>query len=199
MTQRRPAPSPHEVLALVEGARRGEPEAFRALFRLHHERVNRIVYRLAGRSSDVDDLVQTVFVEGFRSLPGFRGDALFSTWLGRIAVRVTMHAIKRSGLVTSPLEDVAEPADWMAGPEQTAADREGLRRLDDLLASLRPKRRVAFVLHVLEGYSIEEIAVMVGASVSAVKVRLHDARHEIERRARKDPWFREWLPSEKAT
>jgi RNA polymerase sigma-70 factor (ECF subfamily) len=199
MTQRRPAPPPHEVLALVEGARRGEATAFRELFRLHHERVHRVVYRLAGRSADVDDLVQTVFVEGFRSLPGFRGDALFSTWLGRIAVRVTMHAVKRPRLVTSPLEDVAEPADWAGGPEQSASDREGLRRLDHLLSALRPKRRVAFVLHVLEGYSLEEIAVMVGASVAAVKVRLHDARHELERRARKDPWFKEWLPSEKTT
>lgn len=196
MTQHRAAPPPHEVTALVEGARRGEPAAFRELFRLHHERVHRVVYRLVGPTGDVDDLVQTVFVEGFRSLPAFRGDALFSTWLGRIAVRVTMHAVKRPRLRTTPLDLAADPPHDGAGPEATAADREGLRRLDALLAGLRPKPRSAFVLHVLEGYSMEEISSMVGASVAAVKVRVHDARREIERRARKDPWFAEWLPPE---
>jgi RNA polymerase sigma-70 factor (ECF subfamily) len=196
MTQQRQAPPPHEVMALVDGARRGDGAAFRGLFRLHHERVHRIVYRLVGPSADVEDLVQTVFVEGFRSLPAFRGDALFSTWLGRIAVRVTMRAVKRPRLPTSPLETSGDQQHDGAGPEQTAADREGLRRLDRMLAALRPKPRAAFVLHVLEGYSMEEISVMVGASVAAVKVRVHDARRELERRARKDTWFAEWLAPE---
>jgi RNA polymerase sigma-70 factor (ECF subfamily) len=193
MTRLRSLPPAPEVTALVDGARRGEPAAFRELFRLHHARVHRVVYRLVGPSADLDDLVQTVFVEGFRSLPAFRGDALFSTWLGRIAVRVTMRAVKRPRLATTPLEASADAEHGGAGPEQTAADREGLRRLDEMLAALRPKRRAAFVLHVLEGYSMEEISVMVGASVAAVKVRLHDARREIERRAARDPWFAEWL------
>jgi RNA polymerase sigma-70 factor (ECF subfamily) len=197
MTQQRPSPPPHEVTALIEGARRGEATAFRELFRLHHERVHRLVYRLAGPSADLDDLVQTVFVEGFRSLPAFRGDALFSTWLGRIAVRVTLRAVKRPRLATRPLEVSGDPEHEGAGPEQLAADREGLRRLDRMLEALRPKPRSAFVLHVLEGYSMEEISVMVGASVAAVKVRVHDARREIERRARKDAWFAEWLPPQK--
>lgn len=194
MTQQRSAPPPQEVMALVEGARRGEATAFRGLFRLHHERVHRVVYRLVGPSADLDDLVQTIFVEAFRSLPAFRGEALFSTWLGRIAVRVTMRAVKRPRLATSPLDASPDAEHGGAGPEQTAADREGLRRLDELLGSLRPKPRTAFVLHVLEGYSMEEISVMVGASVAAVKVRVHDARRELERRARKDPWFADWLP-----
>jgi RNA polymerase sigma-70 factor (ECF subfamily) len=196
MPQQSPAPPAPLVTALIEGARRGEAAAFRQLFRLHHERVHRLVYRLVGHSADVDDLVQTIFVEGFRSLPAFRGDALFSTWLGRIAVRATMRAVKKPRLQTTPLDLAADPEDRGAGPEQTATDREGLSRLDGMLAALRAKPRTAFVLHVLEGYSMEEIAVMVSASVAAVKVRVHDARREIERRARKDPWFAEWLPRE---
>jgi RNA polymerase sigma-70 factor (ECF subfamily) len=199
MTRLRSLPPAPEVTALVDGARRGEPAAFRELFRLHHARVHRVVYRLVGPSADLDDLVQTVFVEGFRSLPAFRGDALFSTWLGRIAVRVTMRAVKRPRLATAPLEASENAEHDGAGPERTADDREGLRRLDEMLAALRPKRRVAFVLHVLEGYSMEEISAMVGASVAAVKVRLHDARREIEKRASRDPWFAEWLGQAEGT
>ena len=176
-----------DVTALVARARQGEAAAFRALFRLHLPRVNRIVYRMGGPSAEVDDMVQVVFVEAFRALPAFRGDALFSTWLARIAVRVTMRAIKRPRLRVVPLEDAGEPSATSLGPEGIVSARETLVRLDALLAALRPKRRIAFVLHVLEGYSMEEIAAIVGASVAAVKVRIHDARLEIERRLRKDP------------
>ncbi len=186
-------PPPAEVAALVESARRGEPAAFRELFRLHVGRVHRIVYRMVGPSADLDDLVQTVFVEGFRSLPSFRGESLFSTWLGRIAVRVTMHAVKRPGLRLVPIDSIDERQANALAPDDAASAAEGLNRLTALLAALKPKKRVAFVLHVLEGYSVEETAAMVGASVAAVKVRIHDARHELERRARKDSWFAEIL------
>lgn len=180
---------PVEITILVERARAGEASAFRELFRLHVERIHRIVYRLIGPTADTDDLVQTVFVEGFRSLPSFRGDALFSTWLGRIAVRVTMRSVKRPRLALVPLELVGDHASEGPGPEDAAATNQGLERLDALLEALRPKKRAAFVLHVLEGYSIEETAAMLGASVAAVKVRIHDARRELERRASRDPYF----------
>ena len=79
------------MAALVARARQGDGAAIETLFHLHLPGVHRVVYRLVGPQPDVEDLVQTVFVEAFRSLAGFRGDALFSTWLQRIAVRVTMH------------------------------------------------------------------------------------------------------------
>ena len=68
-----------------------------------------------------------------------------------------------------------------------AAARETLVIVDGLLAELRPKPRVAFVLHVLEGYSIDEVAAIVNASISAVKVRIHDARRRIEKRLKQRP------------
>jgi hypothetical protein len=95
-----------------------------------------------------------------------------------------MHAIKRRPPVALPLLSDAELASDVPGPERTAAAREGLALLDQLLAELRPKRRSAFVLHVLEGHSIEEVAAILNASTAAVKVRIHDARRHIERIAR---------------
>ena len=178
-----------DVSALIERARAGAPDAYQALFRLHVARIHRLVYRLVGPAADLDDLVQTVFVEGFRSLPAFRGEALFSTWLGRIAVRVTSRRRRRPTLRAVPLEAAADVRRDTPGPEQQVDARRRLERLDALLAALSPKRRSAFVLHVLEGYPIEEVGAMLGASVSAVKVRIHDARREIERQARQDPLF----------
>jgi RNA polymerase sigma-70 factor (ECF subfamily) len=186
-------PPAGEVDALVDRAQEGDTAAFRQLFRANVERVHRLVYRLVGPSADVEDLVQAVFVEGFRSLPAFRGEALFSTWLGRIAVRVTMRAIRRRPPRMLPLEAAGDLPRGDPGPEQLVHDREGLARMDRLLAGLKPKRRTAFVLHVLEGHSMEEISAMVGASIAAVKVRVHDARRDLERGARRDPWFGDWL------
>ena len=185
--------APGEVAALVERARHNDGAAFRALFQAHVGGVHRIVYRLVGPASDLDDLVQTVFVEAFRSLPAFRGEALFSTWLARIAVRVTMHGVRRRPPRALALDEQHEPRLDAAGPERTVAAREGLVVLESVLAELRPKRRAAFVLHVLEGYSMEEVGAILNASTAAIKVRVHDARRYIEKRCRRDPRLYELL------
>ena len=180
-------PRPPQVAALVDRARRRDPAAFRELFQAHVGSVHRVVRRMVGARADVEDLVQTAFVEAFRSLPNFRNDALFSPYLTRIAIRVTMRAVRRRHPPQASLDDVLEPAAPDAGPEQIAAARETLALVERLLAELRPKRRAAFVLHVLEGYSMEEVAAILSASTSAVKVRVHDARRHIERRLKQNP------------
>jgi RNA polymerase sigma-70 factor, ECF subfamily len=183
------APASDQAPALVEAARKGDADAFRQLFRLHVGAVRRLVYRLVGSSPDLDDLVQTVFVEGFKSLPTFRGESLFSTWLGRIAVRITMRSVTRPRPHLEPLELVRDIVDEGARPDEAAAHRESVLRIDDLLSSLKPKKRAAFVLHALEGYSIEETAAIVGASAPAVKLQVSEARRELERKLRNDPRF----------
>jgi len=174
-------PAAAEVTALLERARQHDPLAFRELFRGHVRGVHRVVRRIAGARADTEDLVQTTFVEAFRSLPAFRGDAMFSTWLARIAVRVSLRATRWRGRAPLPLDEVSEPATEGLDPERIAAARETLAVVEALLAGLRPKRRAAFVLHVLEGYSMDEVAAMLNASTGAVKVRVHDARRQIER------------------
>jgi len=181
---RPPAP---QVAALVDRARRRDPAAFRDLFQTHVGAVHRVVRRMVGARADVEDLVQTAFVEAFRSLPDFRGDALFSTWLTRIAIRVTMRAARRRHPRAFALDEALEPASEAPGPEQVVAARETLVLVESLLEELRPKRRAAFVLHVLEGYSMEEVAAILSASTAAVKVRVHDARRHIERRLKQNP------------
>ena len=165
----RPGPDQAEVTALVDRARRGDVVAIQELFRSHLLGVHRIVYRLVGPIADVDDLVQTVLVEAFRSLKGFRGDALFSTWVARIAVRVTMRAVKQRPPPAVSLSEGVELPGNLPGPERRMAAREGLAILDRLLSELRPKRRAAFVLHVL-----------------VLGCMLLIARH-VERRMQRDP------------
>jgi len=176
-----------DLSALVDRARRQDPAAFRELFQRHVRGIQRVATRIYGPSPDIEDIVQTAFVEAFRSLADFRGDALFSTWLTRIAVRVALRAAKKRPARALTLEHALERAAEAPGPERLAVAREGLSLLERLLAELRPKRRAAFVLTVLEGYSIEEVAAILGASTNAVKVRVHDARRQFEKRLKNQP------------
>jgi RNA polymerase sigma-70 factor (ECF subfamily) len=176
----------------VRRAQAGEPEGYKQLFRLHVRRLHRLVYRLAGPGCDVEDLVQTIFVQAFEALPGFRGDAAFFTWLGRIAVRITLRLSKQSRYRPLPMDEGQDAAVAMS-PEGASDARRALERFEAILGSLSPKRRAAFVLHVLQGHSLEEAAALLDAKVGAIKVRVHDARLEIERQARSDPYLARYL------
>lgn len=180
-------PGALDVAALVDRARHRDPAAFRELFRANLGFVHRVVTRIYGPSPEVEDLVQTAFVEAFRSLPDFRGDALFSTWLARITVRVALRAARSRPRRVLPLESAEGHAIDVPSPERVAAARQGLDVLTRLLDQLRPKRRAAFVLNVLEGYSTDEAAALLGVSTTALKVRVHDARRQIEKLLKHHP------------
>jgi RNA polymerase sigma-70 factor (ECF subfamily) len=187
-----------QVADYVRRAQAGDAEGYRQLFRLHVRRLHRMVHRLAGPGTDVEDLVQTIFVQAFRALPGFRGDSSFFTWLGRIAIRITLRQSRHARQRALPLDETRDRA-VDGSPEGASDARRALARFDAILASLSEKRRSAFVLHVLQGHSLDEVAAMLDARVGAVKVRVHDARAEIERRARQDPYLVRYLQGETAT
>jgi len=180
----------------VRRAQAGDAEGYKQLFRLHVRRLHRLVSRLAGPGCDVEDLVQTIFVQAFASLPGFRGESSFFTWLGRIAVRITLRSSKQSRhrpmSVPSRVYDEQDIAVGIS-PEGASDARRALARFEAILGSLSAKRRAAFVLHVLQGQSLEEVAALLDAKVGAIKVRVHDARLEIERQARCDPYLARYL------
>jgi RNA polymerase sigma-70 factor (ECF subfamily) len=181
----------------VRRAQTGDPDAFRTLFRLYVRRIHGLVRRLVGPHGDVDDLVQIIFAQAFRALPGFRGDSAFYTWLGRIAVRTSLRYGQQAHLATVPLHLASDQGSGVS-PEQSSDARRALVRFDAILAALSEKRRAAFVLHVLQGHSLEEVAAMLDVRVGAVKVRIHDARVEIERLARRDPYlvhYLQWEPT----
>jgi RNA polymerase sigma-70 factor (ECF subfamily) len=140
----------------------------------------------------VEELVQTIFVQAFAALPSFRGDAAFFTWLGRIAVRITLRLSKQSRYRALPMGE-GEDLGVDVSPEGACDARRALARFEAIVRSLSEKRRVAFVLHVLQGYSLEEVATLLDAKLGAIKVRVHDARLEIERQARRDPYLARYL------
>lgn len=175
---------------LVRRAAAGDPEAFRALFVRHKSDVSRLVYRMLNAPGDLEDVVQEVFVQVFRSLKDFRGQSKFSTWLHRVTVNVVlMHrrsARSRPVLAEElPGEVVADAAQVL--PDDEVDRRERMRAFRRLLARLADKKRIVFVLHELEGLSPAEISDVVGAPVLTVRTRLFYARRELEAMLGEEP------------
>jgi RNA polymerase sigma-70 factor (ECF subfamily) len=179
--------------ALVEGCRAGNAAALERFVRLHTPRVERTVGRMVGRTPDLEDLVQTTLVEAVRSFGRFRGEARLSTWVTRIAVHVVQHHLRRGVRRMAPLEVLTaehEPMDLSPSPERLVADRHVAERLHRLLDRVAPKKRVAFLLYTVEGYSIEEVAALTGAGRAATKSRIWFARRELVALVHDDPVLR---------
>jgi RNA polymerase sigma-70 factor (ECF subfamily) len=168
---------------LIAKAAAGDTESFRVLYTRHRSDVARLVYRMIGAPSDLDDVVQEVFFQVFKSLKDFRGQAKFSTWLHRVTVNVVlMHrrAARSRPTYTEEQAQDTTPDDDRVAPDEDVARRERVRAFSRLLDRLAEKKRIVFVLHELEGMAPAEIAKAVGAPVLTIRTRLFYARREIE-------------------
>ncbi len=175
--------------AYVRQAREGDARAFQELFRNHRRDVGRLVARLLGPRPDVEDVVQEVFLQVFRSLQNFRGEARFTTWLHRVAVNVTlMHlraARSRPRLGQELLDEPAAPDG--SSPVDEAARNQRLRALYRILDTLSEKKRAVFILHDLDGVPAGQIAATLDTPVLTVRTRLFYARKEVYAAMAGDP------------
>ncbi len=168
--------------------RAGDPKALDRFFRLYVDRVERVLGRLVGATPDLEDLVQTTFIEAMRSFARFRGEASLATWVTRIAVHVAQHQLRRGLRRMMPLEVLGarEPATDV-DPNRALGQRQLAARLHAVLDGITPPKRIAFLLHVADERSVEEVAALMGASVAATKSRIWFARRELAALSRRDP------------
>ncbi len=168
---------------ILTKAAAGDTEAFRRLYVAHRADVARLVFRMLGARSDLDDVVQEVFFQVFRSLKDFRGQSKFSTWLHRVTVNVVLMHRRAARSRPSYSEEAAHdvtPDRRNVPPDEDTDRRERMRAFDRLLGRLAEKKRTVFILHELEGVPPAEIATIVGAPVLTVRTRLFYARRELE-------------------
>ncbi len=170
-----------EDMRLVERFNRGDASAFSELFKRHQKDVARLVVRMLGSTGDVQDVMQEVFLQVFRSLPEFKGNSRLSTWIYRVAVNVVlMHRrAGRSRPVLASAELAPPPADPLPLPDEQVERSLRVSALVRLMDRLSEKKRTVFILHELQGLSPIEIADIVGAPVLTVRTRLFYARREL--------------------
>jgi RNA polymerase sigma-70 factor (ECF subfamily) len=178
----RSAPPPPSLAEeeLVSRAQLGERAALHEIFRRHSDAVYRRLAHLVGPVAEREDLLQQVFSELYRGLHRFRSEARLASYLYRIATNIALDHLKRRGRRRFVGCEALErcPA---AGPtpEAAAIQRERVARVWRCLERIKPKKRIAFLLRVAEGLSVDEIAEQVGARPDAVAKRIQHAQHEL--------------------
>ena len=167
---------------LVGQAKRGDPRAMQQLYQRHAAMVFRRLTHLVGQDPEREDILQEVFIALFRNLGSFRGEARLTTYLQRIAAnKACDHLKKRSQLRrTTPLSGVVEQMEGTTrSPERWAQGSEDAALFWRCLDQLKPKKRIALVLRVVEGLSLKEISEQVDASVYTVAQRIRHAKKEL--------------------
>ena len=171
-------PPRDEDASLVAAVLAGDDDAFGELVRRHKGRVFGLATRFARDGHEREDLCQEIFVQAYRKLRDFRGEAPFAHWLGRLAVRRCYDLLRRTARErrsSVPLDgDFDLIADPVPGREEAA--REAREILVRALAALSAEDRLVITLLELEDQPVREIAAATGWSEANVRTRACRAR-----------------------
>jgi RNA polymerase sigma-70 factor, ECF subfamily len=177
---------------LASRAAAGDRAAQREVFDRLRAGVHRTLFRLLGSNEHMEDLVQEAFIELFRSLGNYRGEALLTTWADRVTARIAYHHLRRLPRRIK-ISNEPVPEQLVASTEEESQHREGVTRLYQLLERLGPDQRIAFALFELDGRSLEEVAAITGATLVAVKNRVARARRKVWETASRDSVLASYL------
>ncbi|MEO8181849.1 MAG: RNA polymerase sigma factor [Deltaproteobacteria bacterium] len=176
---------------LVEALQRGDAGAAGRVYDRYVASVHGMVYRLLGRESDLEDLVQDIFVYALLSIKKLREPAALKGWLLGIATGKARSYIRRRWrqrwLRFLPQEELHE------FPEDSDPHLELLNEVYSVLDQLPAEERIAWVLRRIEGLSLQEAAKTSGMSLSTFKRRLARAESRFDARARLRPELVRWL------
>nr|HEX4313491.1 sigma-70 family RNA polymerase sigma factor [Kofleriaceae bacterium] len=169
----------------LEACRRGDRGAQERVLRAHAPMLARLIGRLVRDRAEAEDLLQSTFAGALVGFERFRGDASVATWLSQIAMRRVQDHWRRRARRPEVVgdHDVASEARLDAQAEA----RRRLARLEVHLDAIGATKRLAFVLHVVEGRPVAEVASMMSASAVTTRSRVMWARRALIARLRKDP------------
>ncbi len=176
----------------------GDAESFNQLILRWERPIYALAYRVIGREEDARDVCQETFLRAFRALPGFKGQAKFSSWLYRIALNLCRDWIRRQR--RAPVMQIPEGIDAgelaaERGPvesiEELVSRRELSAVVEEAMALLPEEQRTAIILKEYHGMTFQEIADMQGCPLSTVKTRLYQGltvlRRHLERNGQMTP------------
>jgi RNA polymerase sigma-70 factor (ECF subfamily) len=174
---------------LVARAQGGDVESFNQLIVRWERPIYALAYRVIGREEDARDVCQDAFLRAYRALPGFKGQAKFSSWLYRIALNLCRDWIRRQR--RAPVQQLPEDTDASelageTGPvesiEELVARRELTAIVEEAMSVLSEEQRTAIILKEYHGMTFQEIADMQGCPLSTVKTRLYQGLSLLRRR-----------------
>jgi len=166
----------------------GDADSFNQLILRWERPIYALAYRVIGREEDARDVCQDTFLRAYRALPGFKGQAKFSSWLYRIALNLCRDWMRRQRRApvmqmpegVDPIEMAAErePAESI---ETLVARRELSAVVEEAMALLPEEQRTAIILKEYHGMTFQEIADLQGCPLSTVKTRLYQGLSVLRR------------------
>ena len=178
--------------AFIEKLRKGDPDAVDQMVRAELPRIYNLCIRLSRNPTDADDLSQETFVHAVRALSSFKGEALLSTWLYRIAVNVWKNRVRYESRrqktrhvslsQARSLEPDSEPLDIPGAdrpPEEWAALTDDHRLLLEAMDELEQDDRAVLTLRDIEDRPYEEIAKILSMNLGTLKSRISRAREKL--------------------
>jgi len=172
---------------LIAASRAGNLAAFEQLYRRHQSRVYALCWRLCGNDAHwAEDVLQETFVQAWRKLSDFRGEAALTTWLHRLAVNNVLAERRLGSARLRMVSDSLPSEDMLAAADDTHADQDLEEDLEAAIASLPPRARLVLVMHELHGYSHIEIARMSGMAEGTSRAQLNRARKLMQQHLQQD-------------
>jgi RNA polymerase sigma-70 factor (ECF subfamily) len=177
---------------MLEAVSRGKPQAQRALVERLWNRVRGVARYLSRDRDEAEDLAQEALLAVITAAGSYRGQGALEAWADVITVRTIRHRLRRlrwtRWLQGTPLNEGMEPAD-PAGedPERELVRRTRAERLGEVLARLSQRQHLAIVLKLVHGYSVEEVAELLGEPPDQVRYLLRQGRKKLRRILQKDP------------
>ena len=169
-------------LELLELFQTGDESAFNHLVLRYRERVYWVARRFVNDHDGADDVTQDVFCKAYESLPDFRGESSFFTWLYRITVNISLNNVRRQKLREFfRIDEMFEVEDKSAVSPDAAVEKTEERRLIEEAITLLPeKQKSVFVLRYYEELPYEEISSILKTSVGGLKANYFHAVKKIQ-------------------
>ncbi len=166
---------------LVEAFRAGSREAFDVIVVRHRRNVYQLCYRFVNNHEDASDVAQDVFVRAFKGLRHFKGDASLTTWLYRVTVNACLNRVAGKKPILAPLEAAAHVDGRAISPLEDVLRAERAAAVRRAVEQLPPKQRATLMLRIYQDCSHQEIAVVLGTTVGAVKTNFFHALGNLRR------------------
>jgi RNA polymerase sigma-70 factor (ECF subfamily) len=183
--------TPDDDRQLVDEARRGDANAFRALVQRYQRRAFAVALGMVHDPDDARDITQEAFLKVHKNLGTFEGDAQFFTWMYRIVMNLCIDLLRKKRGEKVTFDDTrAHDEDDDTGiaprrlgfdPQQALSDQELRKRIQAALAELSAPHRAVLLMREVEGLSYQEMAKLAGVSIGTIMSRLFHARKKMQK------------------
>jgi RNA polymerase sigma-70 factor (ECF subfamily) len=180
---------------LVRLVIQGDRQAFAQLVERYQGPIYNLAGQMVGFGEDARDLTQEIFLQVYRNLSSFRGEARFATWIYRVASNKVVDWLRKHRHQSLSIKDKLTRGFGLMSrqeqllnltPEEIYLKKEEAERVRFLLDSLPEKYRLVLVLHYYHGFSYERIAETLTIPARTVETRLYRARVMLKERIKKE-------------